>query len=284
MELLQLTYFCNAAETENFSKTANQYLVPTSNISQTIKRLEKELGVSLFTRTANRITLNENGKKFYTQAKRALGILENAKNELILVEAEQNEIRLFVHTGRRIVTSVVQAFKQDYPNVSLSLYHSYGDAPYDFIIGDVCPNPAFTEKQLLVQEKILLAFHKNHPLAKKEKLSADDIRGERFIAMSEGSSMRRIFDRICNHENLNPCIVMQNDDPAAIKKYLHLGLGISFIPSVSWKDAFSEEIVLKEFGAYTRSTYVYYTKHTLDIKSNRTLLQMLKQIFKEESL
>lgn len=48
MELLQLKYFCDAAETENFSKTAKKYLVPTSNISQSIKRLERELGVELF--------------------------------------------------------------------------------------------------------------------------------------------------------------------------------------------------------------------------------------------
>ena len=57
MELLQLKYFCNAAETENLSKTAKKYLVPTSNISQSIKRLEKELGCELFEHSTNKITL-----------------------------------------------------------------------------------------------------------------------------------------------------------------------------------------------------------------------------------
>ena len=65
MELLQLTYFCDAAETQNFSKTAKKYTVPTSNISQCIRRLEEELGQPLFMRTANRIQLNERGKAFY---------------------------------------------------------------------------------------------------------------------------------------------------------------------------------------------------------------------------
>ena len=51
MELLQLQYFCNAAETENFSKTANNYNVPTSNISQCIRRLENELNTTLFDRS-----------------------------------------------------------------------------------------------------------------------------------------------------------------------------------------------------------------------------------------
>ena len=52
MELLQLTYFCDAAATQNFSQTAKRFNVPPSNISQSIKRLEEELGVPLFTRSA----------------------------------------------------------------------------------------------------------------------------------------------------------------------------------------------------------------------------------------
>ena len=43
MELLQHKYFCDAAETEKFSRTAEKFLVPISNISQSVKRLEKEL-------------------------------------------------------------------------------------------------------------------------------------------------------------------------------------------------------------------------------------------------
>ena len=40
MELLQLKYFCDAAKEENLSKTARKFHVPTSNISNAIKRLE----------------------------------------------------------------------------------------------------------------------------------------------------------------------------------------------------------------------------------------------------
>jgi len=64
MELLQLKYFCDAAETQNYSKTAKKFYVPTSNISQSVKRLERELGVELFEHRANRIVLAESGKRF----------------------------------------------------------------------------------------------------------------------------------------------------------------------------------------------------------------------------
>ena len=48
MELLQLKYFKDAALTENFSHTAKNFYVPQSAVSQSIKRLETELGVELF--------------------------------------------------------------------------------------------------------------------------------------------------------------------------------------------------------------------------------------------
>ena len=63
MEMLQLRYFYESAKNESFAKTAEKYLVPTSSVSASIKRLEAELGIRLFDRSANRITLNANGKK-----------------------------------------------------------------------------------------------------------------------------------------------------------------------------------------------------------------------------
>jgi predicted DNA-binding protein YlxM (UPF0122 family) len=88
MELLQLTYFCDAAITQNFSKTAEKYQVPPSNISQSIKRLENELSVALFDRNANRVVLNKQRHIFYEKAHQALELLEDAK--LSVAGAEQS--------------------------------------------------------------------------------------------------------------------------------------------------------------------------------------------------
>ncbi len=48
MEVLQLRYFCDSARTQNFSLTAKKFMVPPSAVSQSIRRLEKELGFVLF--------------------------------------------------------------------------------------------------------------------------------------------------------------------------------------------------------------------------------------------
>jgi hypothetical protein len=70
MELLQLRHFCDAAKTENFSTTAKRFSVPPSAVSQSIRRLETELGASLFTRRANTVSLNATGEEFYKKAEK----------------------------------------------------------------------------------------------------------------------------------------------------------------------------------------------------------------------
>ena len=62
MEILQLRYFYEIAQNENFAKTAEKFMVPASSVSNSVKRLEKELGVQLFDRSANCIRLNEKGR------------------------------------------------------------------------------------------------------------------------------------------------------------------------------------------------------------------------------
>ena len=55
MDLLQLKYFCDSAESQNFSQTARKYQVPPSGVSQSVKRLENELGTPLFERKNNKV-------------------------------------------------------------------------------------------------------------------------------------------------------------------------------------------------------------------------------------
>ena len=72
MELLQLRYFKDCAELENFSKVARKNMVPQPSISKTISKLENELGAQLFDRVGRKIILNQNGKFFYDKISTAL--------------------------------------------------------------------------------------------------------------------------------------------------------------------------------------------------------------------
>lgn len=275
MELLQLKYFCEAAKFENFSKTAKKYMVPTSNVSQTIKRLEKELGKELFIRSANKIKLNENGKIFYECVKMGLEKIE--EGEKILSEnILRDEIRLNICTNRRIVTTAIEKFRKEYPNVTFYLSHnSDAEDDFDFIIADSFFGEKDYDKKLLIDEDMLLAISKTNPLSEKNILTTDDIKKEQFITMSEKSSIHKITQSICAFLGFEPNVIIQTDDPLYIRKYVELGLGITLFPAFSWKNQFSDNVSIKSIGNFKRKTFVYQKKNKYISDASKKFLNTL---------
>ncbi len=257
MELLQLKYFCDAAVTENFSKTAAKFLVPPSNISQTIKRLEKELGTELFEHKSNKITLSAAGKRFYENASAALALLDEAKETASAENKIHGEIKLVILANRRIVTKAIEDFTSAYPDIHFVIRHERdGMGDCDILISDKCPI-GYIEEGPIVEEDILLAMSKEHPLASRKALSVSDLKNESFISMPSGRSIYGITEDICRQAGFIPNITIQTDDPYYVRKYVELGLGVAFFPACSWQGLFSEKAILKKAGSYRRITSVY---------------------------
>ena len=276
MELLQLKYFCNAAETENLSKTAKKYLVPTSNISQSIKRLEKELGCELFEHRSNRILLNDEGKRFYSNVSEALALLESARMRI----SDRNEriygdIRLICMNNRRIVTNAIETFIQEHPQVNFIIHHSFdSEQDFDVLISDICPCE-FSKKTLIVDESICIAINKEHPLLGKKAFSVADLAQERFITMTSGTSHKKITINVCADAGFVPNIAIQTDDPFYLRKYIEMGLGIAVVPSNSWRGLFTDKVVLKNVDNTRRKTYAFLPKRKYIKRSVELFLQVL---------
>lgn len=277
MELLQLMYFCHAAKNENFSKTAKEFKVPPSDISQSIHRLENELGVQLFDRSANRIKLNYLGKQFFENVNKALSYIEKAKGSVNDSGEISGEIRLLVETNRRIVTKAIEAFSKQYRGVSFFVNNALNENvdDYDVIVTDRAVNRQHYKSIPLVTEKFLLACKIDYPLPRAEDLTVADLENERFITMGEGSGIYRITHEICSRAGFTPNIVIQSDDPFYIRKYIEIGLGIAFIPAVSWKGMFSENTVLRDMTDYSRSTNAYYDSNKYLSSTVREFLKVL---------
>ena len=153
MELLQLNYFCYAAECENFSKTAKRFNVPTSNISSSVRRLETELGTKLFSRSANKLKLNESGRVFYAHVRKAITEIEAAVNSVNETNAQPHgELRVLLSSCRRIATKAVELFQKKYPDVKFHVKHGTSDEEFDIIISDAPPQKGNYEKTKLLSE------------------------------------------------------------------------------------------------------------------------------------
>jgi len=281
MELLQLKYFCDCAQTEKFSQTAKKFLVPVSNISQSVKRLEKELGVELFVHLGNRVTLNNNGKKFYEYVSEALNLLESGKASVS--DSEENfsgDIRLVCVTNYKMVSMAIEAFLVKHPNVNFIIYHKQEEnMKFDILISDTPPSE-HSQKMLLIDEEMLIAINKNHPLVNKPDLSVSDLENERFITLSTSGSIKNITVSTCNEAGFMPNITIQTYSTEYIRRYVKMGLGISFVPA-SWGKKYSDIIAFKKVGNLRRKTYAFLPKENYTKRAVKLFLEILIGIIRD---
>lgn len=279
MELLQLKYFCEAAQSQNFSKTARKFQVPPSDISQSIKRLEQELSVSLFLRTANRIALNERGREFYLEARKALEILERAV-DMASGSSLRGTMRVGIHINRRTVMDVIERFQLQYTGVNIITTHEIhrDELDFDVLVSDRNFNLPGLIREKLFRESIVLAAQRGTFPPGKE-ITAADIQEKSFITMNASGSLYHFTREICKDMGFEPRITLQSEDPFYIRKCVELGLGIAFVPEYSWRGMFSEEIELWPVGDYTRDVCLYRRDVRTVPEYVRVFYDMLREAF-----
>ena len=105
---------------------------------------------------------------------------------------------------------------------------------------------------------MLIAIHKDNPLSAVENLKISDLKNEHFII-----GLANETDTECKKAGFVPNISVESNDPVYVRKCIEMGLGVAFIPSVSWRNLFSDNVILKKVDL-KRKTYAYIpgNKHT----------------------
>jgi DNA-binding transcriptional LysR family regulator len=116
--------FVRAVEDESFAAAARSLLLDPAAISRTIRSLEDDLGVSLFSRSTRVSKLTSEGKKFYRDCQQILQRLDVAAQRFRNDgDALRGELRIGLAPTipRRMVTAVLPQFQRQYPDIELQL-------------------------------------------------------------------------------------------------------------------------------------------------------------------
>ena len=92
MDLKQLTYIVTIAQEQNLSRAAEKLYVSQSTLSLYLKKLEQELGIPLFTRRNNRLSITPAGKLYMQTAQELLEMEEGAGRHLYREPAVPEEV------------------------------------------------------------------------------------------------------------------------------------------------------------------------------------------------
>lgn len=262
MELLQLRYFQMVARTQHMTRCAENLNIAQPALSKTISALEKELGVKLFDRKGKYIELNTYGKLFLERVDEALYSLDMGKKQITnLSTGNFGEVKLLVLSSSNMLPNLLREFKNIYPNITfkISQHLSNSSTINDF---DLCIQSSYTKPNphdfiILLEEEIYLAVPKNHKFEGYESIFLNESVNEDFITLKEGSNFRTITDIFCNACGFKPNIVFESDSPSTVRDLINAGLGISFIPGISWGMESSENIKFLHIKDPVCKRYIY---------------------------
>lgn len=239
MELLQLKYFLAVAESEHMTNTAKLLHIAQPALTQSIHRLEQELGVSLFERAGRGIRLSPAGAYVRDRVKPAMETLENvARDVQLFQQGEQSVVRVGVHAASGVAIDGIAAYSELNPHVSFEITQDERERHRDVIVTTITPRGSSTVENAVEKtpfsERIGIAVPASSALGDTASLA--DFANERFIALAGSRRFREVCDTFCARRAFTPHIAFESDNPLVVKKMIGLGLGVGFWPDHSWGD------------------------------------------------
>lgn len=237
MELLQLKYFQTVAYTEHMSKAANLLNIAQPSLSLTIKRLEDELGTTLFDRKGRNIQLSASGKILLKHVNRIFIEIENAQMEILSEEQHiSNTIKIAI-SNPRFLTGLISEHINLFP--TSKILQSIGvksDILTSLKKGDIelgiTSHPIQDDELdscLLVDEDIVLVLPSTHRLTGNNEISLSLFADEPFITLANNVEYSAFTTFLCEKAGFSPNIAFEVDSHLLVE-IIRLDQGVALIP------------------------------------------------------
>jgi DNA-binding transcriptional LysR family regulator len=244
MEIRWLEAFVAVAEELHFGRAAARLRLAQSPLSQTIRRLERELGVTLFDRSTRSVALTPAGEALLPHAHRVFEELESARQA---TRAASGAFYGTVSIGfsgalnHRTLPPLTRAVRQRYPDVTLTLVGRVltrdgveqverGALDLAFVALPLEPS-AVVRTRLVAREPLGVALPVDHPLAGSSAVDLIDLAGDGFITTPHalGSGLQEAGMRACVNAGFRPRVVQEITDPFMILTLVAAGVGVALM-------------------------------------------------------
>ena len=247
MELRHLRYFQAVAEERHFGRAAQRLHMAQPPLSQQIRQLEDELGVSLLRRTTRRVDLTPAGESYLVRVRAILQAVDAAGDEALRIGSGL-EGRLVVgcvgSATYSLLPALARALREQLPGVDfafrgemlspdqldalrdgsidLALMRPFGDLAQ---AADVVLSP-------LRQERYVVALPEGHRLAGRSRVRVTDLRGEDLIVHS-GHGRSAMYDAVttlCRDAGFEPSVRHEVAETSTLVTFVAAALGVAVVP------------------------------------------------------
>ena len=238
MDLRQLRVFAEIARQGSFTRAAESLHVAQPAVSMTLRKLEEELDLVLFSRREKRVVLTAEGERLLFHAERLLDNLAAAETEMVELHGlERGEVRIGIPPmlSSYYFPQIIHDFRGRYPRLRLAVNGEGADSIQRMIsrgeldIGVIAGTQLLPglESRRLLREEIVACVPCGHPLALRPTVSLREFCAHPLILFKEGYHMRELLDELIEAEGLTPQVVFETNLFSLVRSLIKLELGIS---------------------------------------------------------
>src|SRR5439155_8333106 len=244
MDLLQLEHFLAVVEERTFTRAAERVCRTQPAVSQSIKKLEEEVGSPLFARDVHEVSLTEAGKVLVEYARRMVRARDDAMRELgALKSLRSGTLTIAAHESAAVylLPAPLRSYLHRFPEIKVGIYRSrLTDIPRQVLdrevhVGFVKDEPGFHELQWVevhADEMILIASPR-HPLVSRAAVHIRDLGEEHFVVHHLCSTtVQKILRLFEQHATL--ChIAAELWSFENIKSFVQAEIGLAIVPRIT---------------------------------------------------
>lgn len=244
MRIEQLEYVAAVARIGSFRRAAEELHISQPALSETVRNLERELGVDLLDRRRSGATVSDEGRELLPHV---LSVIE-AVDRLRTAAAEELHISRMVRVGTvnaatvPLLTTAIQRFRAMHPSTQvevvgarqIEIHRALREGGFDlglvnYLEGDD-PDPELDTAPLL-RGRVVACMRTDSPLAALGAVTVDDLLGQPLVVMRSGYAMHRYVHRFLGDRT--PSFSFSTDGAEMGKLMVAEGLGVTLLPDFS---------------------------------------------------
>ncbi|HEY6338309.1 MAG TPA: LysR family transcriptional regulator [Candidatus Sulfotelmatobacter sp.] len=294
MELSQLEVFLAVARERRFSRAAEKLYRTQSAVSQTIRKLEVELGEALFDRSSREGVLTDAGKVLVEYAEKLLNLRSEAAESLVeLRELQKGKLVIAANEFTALyLLPVLAEFRRLHPMIKITVQRALGSHIPDDVLryraefGVLSYEPQEPSLHSLVVylDELVFVVPPKHPLASAKEVSIRQLGAESFVAHIVSSPYRdKVLQLFKTHKTP---LHMDLELPTlqAIKQFVALGNGVALIPEISVETELTRgelvRIPVRELQLKRKLRLIYRKDANLS-HAARALLKVIEAVARE---
>jgi DNA-binding transcriptional LysR family regulator len=242
MHLKTLKVFCDVVSQRSFSRAADDNGISQSGASQMVHQLEEQLGVKLIDRSKRPFVLTREGEVYYEGCRKIVQryfALEEEVRTLHEEVAGRVSVASIYSVGLSHMNRLVQKFLRKHPRANVRVQYQHPDRVVELVENEqvdfgLVSYPRSSRNIKAVpwrEEPMVLVCSPNHPLAKLDRVTLQDLNGMDMVNFDGDLEIRHEIDRVLAAAKVEVKIVMEFDNTETIKRAVEIDAGIGLLPS-----------------------------------------------------